>query len=371
MSTHANMVKMTVSAVGTSPATGKGTLTLSAASAGYQSFATAYGANATVDVIITEGNTWEVCRNCTYTHSGTTLTRGTLESSSDPGNQVVFTTACVVSVVATAAFHNNVGLHELSASPTSAGVTGVVGTMHLLDISGLTGARAFTLPTAAATGDRIGVFCTTDAPTTAAYVLQIKSGASGDLINGTDHSTNIWSSLLIKGECLIFRCINGSTVDWIVEYDGRIPCVAKMQAASIQTGISSGAWTTITQGATGSWATPINIGAMIDATNHKIVTRRAGRYSFTIDGNLAALDDQREMLLGLQKNGTGNPLRCGRNVTSSAPAGGSPEVVGVIVVDAAANDNFVAQILHTHGSNRDSDWISGELQNAITAVEII
>jgi hypothetical protein len=105
MSTHANRVKMTVTSVAS---TGLGAITLNAASTGFRSFATAYSnANATVDILITEGTAWEIARNCTYTHSGTTVSRGTLESSST-GSAVVFTSAAVVSVIATAAFGNAV-----------------------------------------------------------------------------------------------------------------------------------------------------------------------------------------------------------------------------------------------------------------------
>lgn len=101
MSTHKNRVKMTVSGT-----PGTGTVTLGSASSGYQSFATAYGGNATVDILIEEGTAWEVCRDCTYTNSGTTVTRGTLEASST-GSAVSFTSAAVVSVIATAGFGND------------------------------------------------------------------------------------------------------------------------------------------------------------------------------------------------------------------------------------------------------------------------
>jgi len=95
---HKNRVKMTVTSVASS---GLGTITLNAASSGYQSFATAYGADATVDILITEGTSWEVARDCTYTHSGTTVTRGTLEASST-GSAVAFTSAAIVSVMMSA-----------------------------------------------------------------------------------------------------------------------------------------------------------------------------------------------------------------------------------------------------------------------------
>lgn len=80
---------------------GTGTITLGSAESGYQSFSTAYGANANVDILIEEGPSWEIARDCTYTHSGTTLTRGTLESSST-GAAVSFTSAAKVYVIETA-----------------------------------------------------------------------------------------------------------------------------------------------------------------------------------------------------------------------------------------------------------------------------
>ncbi len=64
MSEHRNNVANAVSGT-----PGTGTITLASAVSGSQSFSTAYGANATVDVFITDGTAWEVARNCTYTHS--------------------------------------------------------------------------------------------------------------------------------------------------------------------------------------------------------------------------------------------------------------------------------------------------------------
>ncbi len=95
-----NSVGMAVTAVADS---GVGTITLGAAlSGGYQTAATAYGANANIDIRIEEGDTWEVCRDCTYTHSGTTVARGTLEdSSSGTSTRVAFTSAAKVYVVET------------------------------------------------------------------------------------------------------------------------------------------------------------------------------------------------------------------------------------------------------------------------------
>lgn len=84
---------------------GTGTITLNAASSTYQTFAAAYAGNATVDILITDGTAWEVARACTYTNSGTTVTRGTLEASST-GSAISLTSAAVVSQIPTAQWGN-------------------------------------------------------------------------------------------------------------------------------------------------------------------------------------------------------------------------------------------------------------------------
>lgn len=97
MPTHKNRVKMSVSGT-----PGTGAITLGSAPSGYQSLASAYGGNATIDVLIADGTAWEVARGCTYTHIGTTLTRGTLEESST-GSVLSLTSSAVVSEILTAA----------------------------------------------------------------------------------------------------------------------------------------------------------------------------------------------------------------------------------------------------------------------------
>ena len=61
--------------------TGTGTITLGSAESGYRGFS-AGDDGKYFDVVIEDGTAWEVARECLYTHSGTTLTRGTLEDSS-------------------------------------------------------------------------------------------------------------------------------------------------------------------------------------------------------------------------------------------------------------------------------------------------
>jgi len=103
MSEHRNRLKTTISAVASA---GLGDFTISTTSSGYRTFVS--GDNAlTFDCLITEGTTWEVRTGCTYTHSGTTLSRGTLEDSST-GSAITFTAAAIVSQIPTAAWGNNV-----------------------------------------------------------------------------------------------------------------------------------------------------------------------------------------------------------------------------------------------------------------------
>ncbi len=73
--TYKNRVGVTTATSGT------GTVTVGSVESGYQGFA-AGDDGKYFDVVIEDGTAWEVARECLYTHSGTTLTRGTLEASS-------------------------------------------------------------------------------------------------------------------------------------------------------------------------------------------------------------------------------------------------------------------------------------------------
>lgn len=314
MSTHANMVKMTTATTGT------GTITLGSASSGYQSFADAYGANATVDVLITDGTAWEVARNCTYTHSGTTLTRGTLEDSST-GSALNLSGSATVSVVATAAFGNNAALNHVAASPTTAGVTGVVGTMHLLDISGLTASRNFTLPATAAVGDRVGVYVTTG---DASYELII-IGDTGDTINGGSANTE-WSRLFITNECVILRCVTANSA-WVVEYDGRIPAnlVVTGNGSTTQSGLSRNA---VTQLTTVLATVSQNVGDCWDTSNKRVTARRAGVWHIATSVAVVGMATGNGIIGLLYRNGSGvvnSPIVFG-NGTSTMTSGNSAPI---------------------------------------------
>lgn len=102
--TARNLIQMTVSSVASA---GLGTLTLGSAVADYLAFE-AGDDGLTFTVTITEtGAGQEVNTGCTYTHSGTTLTRGTLEKSTT-GAAIAFSSAAIVSVTASAGWGNSV-----------------------------------------------------------------------------------------------------------------------------------------------------------------------------------------------------------------------------------------------------------------------
>jgi hypothetical protein len=343
---------------------GTGTITLNAASSGYQTFANAYGADATVDILVVDGTAWEVARNCAYTNSGTTVTRGTLEASST-GSAISLTSAAVVSVIATAdrgRTWDAAALEHVTASPTTADPTVTVNTMHFLDVSGLTADRNFTLPATAAVGDRVGVYITTGDD---AYELIVKAN-TGDTLNGV--SAAEWSRLFITGECLVMRCITANAA-WIVEYDGRIPMKAMMSAASSQTGIATATETTVTQGASGSWAEDIDVGDIIDAANNAIKVRRACKAVFTGGFPFSSLNDQTQCYAAARIN-SGTARRFTRGATSNTATNiwsGS----GSIQLNLAADDSVTMRVLQNQGSNAASEWVSATSMAFLSIVELI
>ena len=331
MSLHRNRVQMTVTG-----APGTGAITLNAATTGYQSFSSAYGADATVDILIIEGNNWEVCRNCAYTNGTPQVDRGTLEgSSAGPTTRVSFGSGAIVSVIATAAAGNNWGLNEVSASPTGAGVTGVVGTLHLLNIGGLTASRDFTLPATCAVGDRVGVFITTGDD---AFELSLKP-ATGDTINGGSAGAE-WSRLFITGECVIFRCITADT-DWIVEYDGRIPQAGRMSRITSDITTSTTGWNETVLN-----SEDVEVGCNVTATGSgtsKIKVRRTGTYvisggSHAKSGATCADNEQQGFAITANGNTSTGTVVCFSNPNNAGTS--ARGTTGVNTVELSAGDEI-------------------------------
>lgn len=99
MPTKINRLKCSVSAVASA---GLGAFTISSAPSSFRTFGASQDGRTFDGVLITEGTDWELRSGCAYTHSGTTLSRGTLEDSST-GSAIAFTTAATVAVSQSAA----------------------------------------------------------------------------------------------------------------------------------------------------------------------------------------------------------------------------------------------------------------------------
>ena len=325
MSTHANMVKMTVTGT-----PGTGTITLNAASSGYRSFATAYGANATVDILITEGTSWEVARNCTYTHSGTTVTRGTLESSST-GSAVSFTSAAVVSVVATAdrgRVWDAAALEHVAG--TDAATTMAVNTLYVVPMSAwATASRTYTLPATAAVGDRVGVLVSSGNTT---YKLSI-TAASGDTLNGISGGTE-WSALFNASEIVVMRCTVANST-WIIDVDGRFGLMHDVRAngSTTQT-LSRNTNTQITT----AFATVTNPSGEWNAGTSNYTARRGGTYLVATAIFGGTIQAGQVFLAFLQKNG---PVYPANFPAAYAPTGGATMGSGgSIVINMIAGDTL-------------------------------
>lgn len=249
---------------------------------GYRSFDSVLATNDTCVYCAENGSAWEVGLGTFTAGSPDTLARTTLYASST-GSAIDFSSGGDVSVFITsdASQIRNAHLRSVAASPTTAGITGEVGVMHVLDISGLTANRDFTLPATCAVGDRVGVMLSTGDAT---YELLLKP-ATDDTINGGTASAE-WSRLFITGEVVIFRCVTANAA-WIVEYDGKVPQAANIVPGTSFTHTSSGAAVKVT------WSdatVETNVGEVVDAANSQFIVRRAGKYLVTaiVDNSNAA-----------------------------------------------------------------------------------
>ena len=111
--THKNFLKTTISAVASA---GLGALTISTASSGCRTFGAGDDGLTFDGITITEGAAWEVRDGCVYTHSGTSLSRGTLQDSST-GSAIAFTSAAIVEQNPAARFSDLTHLAMASVMP--------------------------------------------------------------------------------------------------------------------------------------------------------------------------------------------------------------------------------------------------------------
>lgn len=266
----------------------------------------------------------EVRTGCTYTHSTTTLTRGTLESSTS-GSALDFTSAAKVQILGATAATSAQSSLELVAGPNAA-TTMAVGRLYVVDGSALTADRTYTLPATAKAGDRIGVLMSS---ASSSYEV-ILTAASGDTLNGVAGGTE-WSRLFLLGETVTMICI-ADNATWMIERDGRIPQYAMMALTTNATGEAANTFVRPTN-QSGAWTAHSDNASITTTSTGQIKTRRAGRFDLSCFGfSVSALGASKYFSVALYKNGTTDIL--------FASTLGTPTGLAVGQQAGAANDSY-------------------------------
>lgn len=258
---------------------GTGAITVGTAQSGYATLGAANDGQTFDGVTILDGTAWEVRNGCTYTHSGTSLSRGTLEDSST-GSAISLTSAATVMLsVGADSLRRYESASLAHVTGTDAATTMEVGKLYVVDMSAwATADRTYTLPATAAVGDRVGVMVSAGNTSTFELVL---TAATGDTLNGVAGGTE-WSRVFITGEVVIMRCVTASTA-WVVEQDGRIPQLAKMYLSTAADGETASTYTRPTAAAVaGAWTDEFDNANLTSNANDRIYSRRAGTFVIAV-----------------------------------------------------------------------------------------
>lgn len=219
-----------------------------------------------------------------------------------------------------------------------------VGTLYRVDMSAwATATRTYRLPSTAQVGERIGVYITAG---NASHELAIRTvAASNDTINGTDYDSADWSKLFITGEIVIFRCVVADT-DWVVEYDGRIPCHFAAHLTADVTGETAFTWTDA--GFNDDSTNGYDVGDVYDAsTDERLEVRRDGYWEF----HMAALS----------VNAVGDQDYFGGRILD-----GNSNILGVTVFRISASGSSIA-VIPIVGRNSllsDGDTVKGQFTSS-------
>jgi hypothetical protein len=180
-------------------------------------------------------------------------------------------------------------------------ITAVAGEMHVVEMNSdtpFTASHNWTLPVAASvsTGDQFGLMIKDG---DGAFEVNVRTGATGDLLNGVDVSaaSNEWE-LFQAGEVLIVTCIDGATGDYIVERDGRKAAAARVRRSTTAQTVASTAFDQIEFD-----TEDYNYGLNVDTTTgYNITARRDGIYNLN---SLLLFDaSANDVLINLYKNGS-------------------------------------------------------------------
>jgi hypothetical protein len=147
-------------------------------------------------------------------------------------------------------------------TPTTSDVTATVNSINYVNVSGMTANRTLSLPSTPSMGQRCIVYISSG---NATYSLIVNSG-----------STEV-ARLFITGESLTFAVVDtGSVFTWVIENDGRKPCVARLTYTGSGQSITSGSSTLATLN-----TSAFDNASICDTTNSRLKIRRTGRYMLT------------------------------------------------------------------------------------------
>lgn len=252
---------------------GTGNFTVGAAETGYRTLGAAHD-GMTFDGVLAANaaGDWEMCNSCTYTHSTTTLTRGTREDSSSGGAAVNFSTATKVFIDLSAASQAQL-LSRVLDTATSGAITGLVGVDHVVVMSSMTANRDYTLPVLAV-GERCRVSCPVGSAT---YALIVKTNSTQTCVlsdSATAVSTEI-TRLFIGGESLEFECYDTNKVRVAPGGDGRIPCKMVLRLTTSTSGSETASTFYAPTALSGVWTLDTNVGGCGATSNGRFTGRRA------------------------------------------------------------------------------------------------
>lgn len=184
---------------------------------------------------------------------------------------------------------------EYDASSAAKAKTLVVNQITPIDLSDgtLNGNVIVTLPSASA-GDRTGMFIIKKATVSGSfaqapgYAAELATGSTIHTVSYTQQATGTAKyGLWLPGEMLILRYID-ATFGWLLEYDGRIQCVATGKPTSDVTTNTIDVAKDFTLDAV--WS--VDNMSCLDAANDHIDVKRAGEYSVHVGaGPASALTD--------------------------------------------------------------------------------
>ena len=224
------------------------------------------------------------------------------------------------------------GLTIASAAVTGSNVTGVEGTLHNLDLSGLTANRDFNLPTPSAADKLCGVRVSTGDAT---YALLVK-------VNSTEVTR-----LFITNEILVFQSTGTGAGDWVLTQNGTIGCLAVLERTTAQS-IASSSTTQKVQ----FNSAPVDQGGMADvATNYRVNIRRTGSYEVSAYASLPGVDDTENMQARIYIDGAF--VDYGVTYSPSADKALCSQVVKKYAL--TAGQYVEMYIFHTEGASQNTD----------------